>query len=74
MYVYDNDVPRITDMEQLALISGDFDDMQTALQKIMSAYRLIRIKNRFVKANANANANDTAAYRDPGSPGQRAPI
>lgn len=70
--MYDNDVPRITDMEQLALISGDFDDVQTALQKIVSACRLIRIKNRFVKANTNAN--DTAAYRDPGSPGQRAPV
>lgn len=32
MYVYDNDVPRITDMEQLALIFGDFDDMQTAAE------------------------------------------
>ena len=70
--MYDNDVPRITDMEQLALIFGDFDDVQTALQKIMSAYRLIWIKYRFVKANANAN--DTAAYRDPGSPGHQAPI
>lgn len=59
---YDNDVSRLTDMERLALIFGDFNDMQTALQKIMSAYRLIRIKNRFAKANANAK--DTAAYRD----------
>jgi len=59
---YDNDVSRLTDMERLALIFGDFNDMQTALQKIMSAYRLIRIKNRFAKANANAK--ETAAYRD----------
>lgn len=68
MYVYDNDVPRITDMEQLALIFGDFDDMQTALQKIMSAYRLIRIKNWFVKANANANDTQrTVILEVPGS-------
>ena len=59
---YENDVSRLTDMERLALIFGNFNDMQTALQKIMSAYTLIRIKNRFAKANANAK--ETAAYRD----------
>ena len=59
---YGGDLSRVTDYKRKALIAESFGSIEAAIKEINMQLEVIRIKNRFDKANKNATA--TGGYRD----------